>query len=313
MSPGPARRMIEFEVASPGSDEGAAMKTFIRSLIVACVASLTFAAGASTSAQTPPFSMTKQITGVPCSVTATFALNSATATMNYSGGVSCAGGAGQKVIDVVPQVFNVVNGQPLWFDLSLSGLYQGPTPVNPLRLSSSRSAVASHIYRVLVYAHVAMPDGRTSAATVCANCADYSNLTTYSSYTYAPQGPTTVPMQGVPGSTITASGPVFTLVNGSYVVTYGGYASCNEKVRHMSMTISVQTPNQIAGRTFWFTITGSTLSLGASSAKFVELSTARTAYLGHGYRTVVFATCQYTGAHGTVIGAGTAYSPGWGP
>ncbi len=289
------------------------MKTGIRSFILACVASLTFGAGASASAQTPPFSTTKQMTGVPCSVTATFALNNAGATMSYGGGVSCAGGAGQKVIDVVPQVFNVVNGQPLWFDIGLSALYQGPTPVNPLRLSGNRSPVTSHIYRVLVYAHVAMRDGRSSAATVCANCTDYSNLTTYSPYTYAPQGPTTVPTQGVPGCTITASGPVFTLVNGSYVVTYSGYASCSEKVKHMSVTISVQTPNRLAGRTFWFTIKGSTLYLGASSAPFVELSTARTAYLGHGYRTVVSATCQYPGAHGVVVGAATAYSQGGAP
>ena len=289
------------------------MKTCLRFLISVCVALLTLAVSASASAQAPPFSTTKQMTGAPCSLTAKFALNSVTATMSYGGGVSCAGGSGEKVIDVVPQVFNVVNGQPLWFDLSLSGRYQGPTPVNPLRLSGSGPAVASHIYRVLVYGHVTMPDGSTSTATVCANCADYGNLTAYSVYTYAPQGPTTVPMQGAPGCTITASGPVFTLVNGTYVVTYGGYASCNEKVKGMSVKISVQTPNQIGGRTMWFTISGSTLSLGASPASFVELSTARTAYLGHGYRTVVFATCQYTGAHGTVTGAGTAYSPDWAP
>lgn len=251
--------------------------------------------------------------GIPCSVTATFALNRATATISYGGGVSCAGGAGEKVIDVVPQVFNVVNGQPLWFDLSLSGLYQGPTPASPLRLTGIRSAVVSHIYRVLVYGHVAMPSGRTAAATVCANCADYGNLTAYSTYTYSPQGPTTVPMQGVAGCTISAAGPLFTLVNGSYVVSYGGYASCIESLEQIIVTISVQTPNQIAGRTFWFTIKGSTLSLGRSSARFVELSTARTAYLGHGYRTVVFATGKYGSAHGTVLGAGTAYSPGWAP
>ena len=289
------------------------MKAWIRSLMLACVALLAFAASASASSKAPAFSTTKQMPGVPCSLTATSALNRSTATMSYGGGVSCAGGVGQKIVDVAPQVFNVVNGRPLWYDLSLVGLYQGPTPVNPLRLSGSRSAVAGHIYRVLVYGHVTMPDGSSSAATVCANCEDYGNLTTHSSYIYAPQGPTTVPMYGASGCTVTASGPVFTLVNGTYVVTYGGYASCNQNITHMRVTISVQTPNRIAGRTQWFTVKGSTLTIGSPSAKFVELSTARTAYLGHGYRTVVFARCQYKSAHGTVIGAGTAQSPGWAP
>ena len=289
------------------------MRIRISGFIIVCVASLTFAAGACAAPVVPAFSTTKQLAGVPCSVTATLALDRATATLSYGGGVSCAGGAADKVIDVVPQVFNVVNAQPLWFDLSLAGLYQGPTPSNPLRLSATKHAVVSHVYRVLVYGHVTMPDGRVSSATVCANCADYGNLTTHSSYTYAPQGPTTVPMAGVPGCTITASGPVFTLVNGSYVVTYGGYASCNQNVKHMSITVSVQTPNTISGRASWFTITGSTQSRAASSASYLQLSTARTAYLGHGYRSVVYATCQYSGAHGTVTGAGTAYSPGWAP
>jgi len=293
--------------------KGATMKMSIRSIALACVASLIFAAGASASTPVPRISTTKQMTRIPCSVTATFALNSVAGTMSYGGGVSCAGGAGEKVIDVVPQVFSVVNGWPLWFNLSLSGLYQGPTPANPLRLSGSRSAVASHVYRILVYGRVTMPDGRSSAATVCANCADFGNLTTRSSYTDAPQGPTIAPMQGVPGCTITASGPVFTLVNGSYVVTYGGYVSCNDGVKRMSVTTSLQTPNQIRGRTIWFTIKGSSVSLGTPSARFIELSTAHTAYLGHGYRTVVFATCKYPGVHGMITGAGTAYSPGWAP
>ena len=142
----------------------------VRMLIVVCLGSLVLAGAAS--------AQTVSIPGMPCSATASqsFATVNGTFTQNYGGGTSCAGGVGQKTLDVVPQVFNVVNGKPIWFNVSLVGAYQGPTPINPLRLSGSRAAVASHQYRVLVYGQITL-NGKTSSATACAGTCSGSPAT----------------------------------------------------------------------------------------------------------------------------------------
>jgi hypothetical protein len=138
-------------------------------LVLACAGSLALATGAA--AQAPTLhERTMQIPGTQCSVTAWdyFTTVNGTYTMEYGGGTSCAGNVGRRTLNVVPQVFNLVNGEPLWFSIGGDGLYQGPTPMSPLRLSGSRTAGPSHIYRLLAYGQVMLPNGNTSPVTVCA-------------------------------------------------------------------------------------------------------------------------------------------------
>ena len=127
-----------------------------RSLVLAVVGTLLLAAASANAASMSP--VTKALPNVPCSVTAKLAVSSGV--INYGGGLSCAQGVGQKTLDVVPQVYRVVNGHKLWYSISLIGLYQGPTAVNPLRLSSQTRAVAGHIYRLLVYGRVTLSNGQ---------------------------------------------------------------------------------------------------------------------------------------------------------
>ena len=289
------------------------MRRTIRSLTLALVGSLALAATASANTSVPNSPVTKSLPGVPCSVTATFTLSSSTRTMTYGGGVSCAGGVGAKTIDVVPQVYNVVNGKPLWFSISLVGLYQGPTPVNPLRLTGTTTYVPSHTYRLLVYGKVTMPDGRSSSATVCSACTGSPQLSIGASSTYNAQPPTAVQVNGVP-CTLGQNGLVFTLVNGSYVMNYGAFSACGGiNTGKRSLTICAQVVNRINGKDVWFTISGSCLSQGPAPPNPLGLRTARTAYLGHGYRVMASTTVQYPGQHGTLTGSATVYSAGAAP
>ena len=260
----------------------------IRMLILVCLGSLVLAGAAS--GQTVP------IPGMPCSATAnmSFATIKGTFTQNYGGGTSCAGGVGQKTLDVVPQVFNVVNGKPIWFNISLVGLYQGPTPINPLRLSGSRAAVASHRYRVLVYGQTTL-NGKTSSATACAGvCSGSPRLTINQSDINTPFGPTTAAISGTPCS-VSEFGPTFALVNGSFIMTYAGHMSCNRSTSGKNLTVGAQVQN---GSRF-FTITGSTLSTTGGSPFGLSLSTARSAFLGHGYRIFATGTVQGKTARAT--------------
>jgi len=284
-----------------------AVRRIFRSLTLALASLLVLAAAASANTSAPTSPVTKSLPGVPCSVTATFSLAPNKGTMTYGGGVSCAGGVGAKTIDVVPQVFNVVNGKPLWFSISLVGLYQGPTPVNPLRLTGSTSYVPSHTYRLLVYGKVTMPDGRSSSTTVCSACTGSPQLSIGSSYTYNAQPPSGTQVPGVPCS-LGQNGLVFTVVNSSYVMNYGGFSGCGTTAGKRSLTICAQVVNRINGKDVWFTISGSCLSQGPASANPLRLSTARTAYLGHGYRIMVATTVQYPVASGTVTRSATLYS-----
>ena len=285
------------------------MRMCIRALVLASVISLALAAGASAASQP---STTKQMPRVPCSVTAygpSFTLSNGKQTMSYGGGVSCAGGIGQKTINVVPQVFNVVNGRPLWFNISLVGLYQGPTPINPLRVSGSTTSVASHVYRLLVYGQVMLPDGRSASATVCAgNCVGSPTLSIRPSSTYVSQLASTVKMQGVP-CWIGHHELVFSVVNSSLVISYGGLTICAADIGQRSLTVCAQVVNpRITPGNLWFTIDGSCLSQGPSRVNLVELRTARTAYTGHAYRITVSATIKYPSSHGTISKSATIYS-----
>ena len=73
----------------------------MRAVILASLGSLLLAAAAAANSSPPQSPVTKQLTGMSCSISAPFSLTSATGTMSYRGGVSCAGGAGQKTLDVV--------------------------------------------------------------------------------------------------------------------------------------------------------------------------------------------------------------------
>jgi len=287
---------------------GVPMGRRVWSLILATLGSLVLAANASANTSVPKSPVTTSLPGVPCSVTATFGLDSSTRAMTYGGGVSCAGGVGAKTLDVVPQVFNVVNGKPLWFNLSLVGLYQGPTPINPLRLTGTTTYVQSHTYRLLVFGRVTMPDGRSSSATVCSACTGSPQLSIGPSHTDDAQPPTATQVNGVPCS-VGQNGLVFTLVNGSYVMNYGGFSACNgANAGKRDLTICAQVVNRINGKDVWFTISGSCLSQGPAPANPLSLRTARTAYLGHGYRVMVSATVRYPTARGTLTRSATVYS-----
>lgn len=93
-----------------------------------------------------------------------------TYTMSYGGGASCASNTGARTIDLAPQVFKLVNGSPRWYSIGGAGLFQGPRSINPLRLSTDRTAVASHIYRVLVYSEIVWPAVKIDHATVRSAC-----------------------------------------------------------------------------------------------------------------------------------------------
>jgi len=280
----------------------------VRSLILACPGLLVLATSALANTSAPNSPVTKPLRGVPCSVTATLTLEASDRTMTYGGGISCAGGVGAKTIDVVPQVFNVVNGKSLWFNLSLVGLYQGPTPINPLRLTGTTAYVPSHTYRLLVFGRVTLPDGRSSSATVCSACTGSPQLTIGASSIFRAQPPTTTRVNGVPCS-VGQNGLIFTLVNGSYVLNYGGVSTCGgTSPGTRALTICAQVVNHINGKDVWFTISGSCLSRGPTQANPISLRTARTAHLGHGYRIMASTTVQYPSGRGGPTRTATVYS-----
>jgi hypothetical protein len=280
------------------------MKRWVDALISVLGGSLVFAAPAAATQ-----SVTKQLPGVPCSVTSSYTFFLSARAMNYAGGVSCAGGVGQKILNVVPQVYNVVNGKPLWFNISLAGLYQGPTPVNPVRLSADRAAVIGHVYRVLAYGRVTLPNGKTAWATACSGtCSDSPELLINGTNRYAPQLPVTIKVGGSP-CFVTEAGPVFTLVNGSYVMSYGGRLVCANASASKSLTIAAEVAGSGVNGGKYFMISGSGLSAGPTTRNPVALDTARTTYLGHGYRIKASAKLTYNGKTYTA----TAYSRTFAP
>lgn len=264
---------------------------FSSSVALACAAS---ALAAVPSIAEATSSATRQLPGMRCSVTANLTVASPASgpALRSGGGVSCAGGAGQKTLNVVPQVEKRVDGRARWFTISLAGLYQGPTPANPVRLAGDRTAVAGHVYRVLVAGRVTSTDGRTSSATACAGsgCANFGALSLRPSDIFAAQPPATVPMRDVQCS-VAQHGLRFTVVNGSWVLEYGGDAFCASGVSTSARALSVcaQVANRAGGRTRWYSIAGSCLTSRTSSSQPLTLHTARSAFLGHAYRVKVLA------------------------
>ncbi|MGO9883312.1 MAG: hypothetical protein ACLPV4_09890 [Solirubrobacteraceae bacterium] len=242
-------------------------------------------------------------------------INGGTPSMSYGGGVSCAGGVGQKTVNVVPEVGKAVNGQQHWYVIGGIGLYQGPTPVNPLRVSGTTSFVAGHVYRLLVYGGVTLPDGRTSSMTICSGCApSTSPLPTLRVTGYdrnEPFPPRTVPIKGIAGlsCSVTEFGPVFKIVNLTYVDTYAGSTSCfgAKNVGQRTLTICAQVSNRSAGKTAWYTIAGSCLSNKLTATSPVYLTTGRTAYQGHGYRIKASATVKYATSSAAITKSATVY------
>ena len=296
------------------------MKSFLRIITLACVGSCLLASGAAASYAIKASTTTKPLPGVSCSVSANLAVDYGLGSMTYRGGVSCAGAIGQKTLDVVPQVFRVVNGHRLWFNLSLVGRYQGPTPINPLRLSARTRAVPGHIYRLLVYARVTLANGRSSSLTACAGCAGAPQSSSPSTLSIRPQGTnpvepdSTKQMQGTP-CFVYQGGLDFTGVNGTYVVNYTAYAACRgqQLPAHPSLTLCVQVGGHVNAKSVWFTINGSCLSAASAASDTVVLSTARTAFIGHGYRIMASATVHYPTARGTITSSATTYSAAAGP
>jgi hypothetical protein len=278
-----------------------------RPLGLAIAGSLVLAAVALSDSTAPRSPVTKQVAGVPCSVTARLALDAAGGTMAYGGGVSCAGNVGEKTIDVVPQVFNAVNGRPLWFSISLAGLYQGPVNANPLRLSGTRTYVPSHTYRLLVYGRAALPDGRASSETACVGCTGPASLSIRPSSTLRARPPTALQVPGIP-CTVGQNGLAFKLINSSYALDYGAFAACGTAHGRRSITVCAQVANRINGKARWFSVTGSCVSRGPTSTNPLTLGTARTAQLGHGYRIRAQSTIVYPTAHGNVTRSQTLYS-----
>jgi len=240
---------------------------------------------------------TVQIPGVPCSVTAQQALVTVngTSTQRYGGGTSCAKAVGHRTLDVVSQVYNGTFN--MWFSISLTALYQGPTPANPLRLSGSRTAVSTHTYRVLAYTQIALND-KIYGATACAGmCSGNPQLTMHESDIYVPFPATSTTIPGT-ACNVTAFGPNFALINNSYVLSYNAYVGCKSMngVQARRLEIGAQVANGWP-KTVYYTITGSILtgSSTASSGPALELYTGRTAYLGHGYRIFAMGSVTISG------------------
>jgi len=288
------------------------MKHFC-SLVLACAGSLVLASGAA--AQSPTLhERTMQIPGTQCSVTAWdyYTTVNGTYTMEYGGGTSCAGNVGRRILNVVPQVFNIVNGEPLWFSIGGDGLYKGPTPMSPLRLSGSRTAVATHIYRLLAYGEVLLPNGNQLSVTVCASCQGTQprlSIVPPSGFIYS-TAPTSVQMPGIP-CFVSQFGASFPTINNTPVMNYGGDLTCNPSVTgQKSLQIAAQVAGPGPSRGFnYYTITGSTLSTGPTTQAYLLLYTGRTVYIGHPYRVIATGTVTYKGKTTTA----TAHSQTTGP
>jgi hypothetical protein len=132
--------------------------------------------------------------------------------------------------------------------------------------------------------------------------------------TFPAEPATTAHLPGTP-CFVSQDGLDFTLVNGSYVVNYDGYVACTgaQPAAHPSLRICVQVEARSHGKAVWLTITGSCLSARSDTSDTIALSTARTAFIGHGYRIIASATVHYPSSHGTVTTTATTHSLSAGP
>lgn len=278
----------------------------MRALLAVLLGSLALSANSVAASPAPVVSA--HLPGLPCSVSATLHLDSATKTMSYGGSIHCTGRSDEKTIDVVPQVSNVIAGQRHWFNITLAGRYQGPTAVDPLRVTDRRAYLPSHSYRLWVYGRVTSASGHSSSVTVCSGCTgSVPGLGITPSRTFQAQPSSAARVQGT-SCTLLQDGLTFTLVNGSYVVAYGANTPCG-RAAVRSVTACVQVLNRSNGRSVWFTVSGSCVSTGPTSADPAKVSSARTAYLGHGYRIAA----KTTVTEGAITRSATVYSAAAGP
>ena len=99
---------------------------------------------------------------------------------------------------------------------------------------------------------------------------------------------------------------LFTLVNGTYVINYGGYSFCTgQPGASHNLTICAQVAKDIDVRIVWFPVTGS-CRFKVTAPGSVPLSTARTAFLGHAYRVMATTTVRYPTDQGTMRRTATA-------
>jgi hypothetical protein len=251
-------------------------------------------------------------------VTSTLSVSSSSSssTLTYAGAVSCAGGVGEKTVDVIPQVYNDARGYARWFTLGDGGIYQGPTPLNPLRRSATGAAGRGHVYRILVYGRVTLADRRASSALVCAGCVATLPyyMGTLPDLRVSVPGIFDAPQNTAPAPStacsVTETGPNFPIVTGMWVMSYSGELNCPPNVSHQALTICAQTSRLRHGKAAWVTITGSCLSQGPSTLGSLVLSTGRSVYVGHQYRVSASATIRYSIPNGTVTSWATAYSSG---
>jgi hypothetical protein len=106
--------------------------------------------------------------------------------------------------------------------------------------------------------------------------------------------PVTVRAPDYPCS-VTAYGPTFRSQPRQWRQAYGAGTSCNGGVGVKTLTVSEQVLGQ-DGHT-WYTITGSTVTLGPRTGNPVRIIRHRRAYLGHVYRTVATARLVVPNGH----------------
>jgi hypothetical protein len=106
--------------------------------------------------------------------------------------------------------------------------------------------------------------------------------------------PVTVQAPGYPCS-LTAYGPTFHSSASGWTQDYGGGTSCASGVGVKTLTVSLQVLGQ-DGRT-WYTINGSTVTAGPTSANPLRTIKTRPAYLGHVYRTAAIAKLVVPNGH----------------
>jgi hypothetical protein len=274
---------------------------------IAAAATLAATAAAGPAAQ----SATKRIPGVPCSVTGKLRVEQASKTLSYSGGVSCQGGAGEKTIDIVPQVGKLVGHKRHWYSIGGAAFYQGPVSSGrPLRVKATARAVPGHTYRLLAVARVVLADGATGTATACAACDGSAPALSLGGLHPFLARPSTSGSLGASGCALTQDGLLFTLVNRGYVLNYGAFVACLPTgAGSRSLTVCAQTSAHRGSGTAWLTISGSCMSTGSTGSAPLVVSTARTTYLGHGYRIKATATVSYRGRTSTATVRSAAGTP----
>jgi hypothetical protein len=111
----------------------------------------------------PP--ITVQANGYPCSVTVygpTFDVMGGAWNQNYGGGVSCAGGVGEKTLTIYDQVQGP-DGRT-WFTITGSTFTTGPTSINPVRMIRNRAAFLGHAYRAVASTRLVVPNGHAGCS-----------------------------------------------------------------------------------------------------------------------------------------------------